>query len=93
MKERFDYNDLKDMAETFARDNESMALRIEVIKEICELPEVNIKWSKLDIKELAYYAQNPNQLPKDPAMFRIVLKRENPSVSGRNGDLVSQPII
>lgn len=76
MKERYDYNDLKEMAETFAIDNESMALRIEVIKEICELPEVNVKWSKLDIKHLKYYAECPEHLPRDPKMFRIVLTRE-----------------
>lgn len=78
MKEKFDYNELKEMAETFARDNESLALRIEVIKEICELPEVNIKWSKLkqEIKLLLYYAENPEQLPKDPKMFKIILTRE-----------------
>ena len=76
MKERFDYSDLKDMAETFARDNESMALRIEVIKEICELPEVNISWTKLDIKHLKYYAECPEHLPRDARMFKIVLTRE-----------------
>ena len=76
MKEKFDYTDLKDMAETFANDNESLALRIEVIKEICELPDVNIKWAKLDIKHLKYYAENPEHLPGDPKMFKIVLTRE-----------------
>lgn len=76
MKEKFDYTDLKDMAETFANDNESLALRIEVIKEICELPDVNIKWEKIDIKHLKYYAENPEHLPRDPKMFKIVLTRE-----------------
>lgn len=76
MKERFDYTELKDMAETFARDNESMALRIEVIKEICELPEVNVKWTKLDLKHLRYYAENPENIPIDPKIFKIVLTRE-----------------
>ena len=76
MKERYDYADLKDMAECFARDKESEALRIEVIKEICELPEVNIKWSNLDIKHLKYYADNPEKLPKDPKMFKMVVTCE-----------------
>ena len=76
MKEKFDYNELKDMVQTFANDNEPMSLRIEIIKEICELPEVNVKWSKLDTKHLRYYAECPEHLPKDPKMFKIVLTRE-----------------
>lgn len=70
MKDRFDFYDLKDMAETFATDNESMALRIEVIKEICELPEVNIKWSKLPKQILYYYAQCPEHIGCHPWWFK-----------------------
>lgn len=76
MKERFDYNDLKEMAETFARDNKSMALRIEVIKEICELPKVNVKWSKLNPKTLHYFAENPDQLPCNEFYFYRMLREE-----------------
>lgn len=76
MKEKFDYAELKDICETFARDNESMALRIEVIKEICELPEVNIDWSKLDIKILRYYAEEPQNIPRDSWMFKRTLKAD-----------------
>ena len=76
MKERYNYEDLRDMLECFAMDNESEALKIEVIKEICELPEVNIKWSYLDIKHLKYYADNPEKLPKDPKLFKIIVIRE-----------------
>ena len=77
MKEKFDYNDLRDMAITFARDKESMALRIEVIKEICELPKVNVKWSKLNPKTLYYYAENPeDRLPCDEFYFYRMLRDE-----------------
>lgn len=76
VKERYDYADLKDMAEFFRQKKKSMALRIEVIKEICELSEVNVKWSRLDIKHLRYYAECPERIPADPWMFRRTLIRE-----------------
>lgn len=76
MKEKFDYADLKDIAETFACDNESFALREEVIKEICELPEINVKWSKLDRKILRYFAECPENIPRDPWMFKRMLKAD-----------------
>jgi hypothetical protein len=76
MKEKFDYLELKDLLETFVADNEGLMLRIEVVKEICELPDVNIRWTKLDIKHLKYYADNPERIPRDPKIFKAVLTRE-----------------
>lgn len=70
IKDRFDYNDLRDMAEVFCQNKDDMAIRIEVIKEICELPEVGIDWGKLDKRILYYYAQCPEHIPASPWMFK-----------------------
>lgn len=80
MKEKFDYNDLRDMADVFCIDNESMELRIEVIKEICELPEVAIDWRKLDIRLLRYYAKCPKHIPADPRMFKRAIIMDTKAV-------------
>ena len=74
VKEKYDYNDLRDMAEVFCQDKENMGLRIEVIKEICELTEVAIDWRKLDMRILYYYAQCPEHIPADPWMFKQAIR-------------------
>ena len=75
MKERYDYNDLRELVEFFADNNEPMKERIEVIKAICELPEVNIPWAKISPKILFYYAQSTNRIPAAAWMFkRAILK-------------------
>ena len=71
VQENFSYNELKEMAEFFAEDNTSMALRIEVIKDLCEASGVN--WSEYDVKFLKYYAEEPDHIPADPWMFKRAL--------------------
>lgn len=82
MEERFDYVVLKDMAEFSAKNNESVDIRVEIIEAICELPEVNIPWKKLDPKILLYYAENPeDRLPCHP----FYIKRQIVDMVGPGG--------
>ena len=76
MTDKFTYNELKEMSEEFEQENASLELRTEVIKAICELPEINIDWLLLENcnnKILRYYADNPEKLPRDPWMFKRML--------------------
>ena len=76
MTDLFMYDELTEMAEEFEQENASVELRTEVIKAICELPEINIDWSVLEDcnpKILRYYADNPEKLPRDPWMFKRML--------------------
>lgn len=70
MKDRFDYADLKDMLEVAKIDNDSLAYRLEIVKEICELQTIKIDWMKADKRQLYYYATTGESLPLDPWMFR-----------------------
>lgn len=77
MKDRFDYADLKDMLEVAKIDNDSLAYRLEIVKEICELPTIRIDWTKADKRQLYYYATTGESLPLDPWMFRCEFLRDS----------------
>lgn len=77
MNERFTYEILWDMANVAAMDNDSMAYRIEVVKEAFEAEGYH--WKELDIKYLAYLAgkdHTESHLPKDPKLLPAIVHRE-----------------
>jgi hypothetical protein len=77
MKERFDYTDLKDMADMAARDNDCMGYRIELIKEALEIS--GYTWKELDRSELMWLAgsdHNESHLPTDAKLLPIICRQE-----------------
>ena len=86
MKDRFDYSDLLDMLQVAKTDNDSMAYRVELVKEICELPKVRISWKKVAEHHtsggqnmLVYYAEHPEVFPNDQFWFHRMVVTDTDS--------------
>ena len=77
MNEHFTYNVLREMAIEAAAAKESMAYRVELIKAMCELPEVNksihrARWHDIPLQYFWMVAEDPQRyLPETAEGFRF----------------------
>lgn len=87
MRENFSYAELREIVHMFAEDGTDIDLRMDVVREILNTPEMNqsihkADWDLLDERLIRYYAMYPDRIAKDPRLFRINLVIESREMFG-----------